>query len=368
MEKTLPALPQLCFTRKRMKTKKILKNNSMIAPKYLLWNIIGSVLYYLSFMNQSFVSLGGKSELSSRIILTFIVTVWFAAGLTLTFFASRTLPSVAGNILPPYILYFLLTGQGGFHTFLLWTITGCTMLTVVLSLQKLLLHFRKGTGYPILQLVLYYFIKSRNTIAMVFVACLVVTTIWTSAVSAFLPKNLFSRAPVCCTIENSADKLEVFQEYNWSAATEIEKVQGLQTVADIETTNHGLPDSLTVDVQSLKKTALACYHHKTHTIHFNSAYFNDTTNLTALNAVLHECYHAQQYSMIDMYDTLTEEQKKLSAFKYLEQYKTELANYEDGEEDYSLYRNQQIESDAFAYAKQAMIPYKNHLAERRNEQ
>ena len=142
----------------------------------------------------------------------------------------------------------------------------------------------------------------------------------------------------------------------------------LQAVADIETTKLGLPDSLTVDVQNLKKTALACYHHKTHTIHFNSTYFNDTANLTALNAVLHECYHAQQYSMIDTYDTLTEEQKKLSAFKYLEQYKTELANYEDGEEDYSLYRNQQIESDAFAYAKQAMIPYKNHLAERRNDQ
>ena len=368
MEKTITTLPQTYFTRKRSKAKKILRNNSMTAPEYLLWNIICGVLYYFSFMNHSFVSLNGKSELSSRIILTVIVTVWFAAGLTLTFFASRTLPSVAGNIFPPYILYFLLTCQGGFHAFLLWTITGCTMLTVVLSLQKLLHHTRKGTGYSFIQLVHYYSIKSRNTIAMVFAACLVVTTIWTSAVSAFVPKNLFSRAPVCCTIENSADKLEVFQEYNWSAATEIEKIQGLQTMADIETTNLGLPDSLTVDVQSLKKTALACYHHKTHTIHFNSAYFNDTTNLTALNAVLHECYHAQQYSMIDTYDTLTEEQKKLSAFKYLEQYKTELANYEDGEEDYSLYRNQQIESDAFAYAKQAMIPYKNHLAERRNEQ
>ena len=368
MEKTITTLPQTYFTRKRSKAKKILRNNSMTAPEYLLWNIICGVLYYFSFMNHSFVSLNGKSELSSRIILTVIVTVWFAAGLTLTFFASRTLPSVAGNIFPPYILYFLLTCQGGFHAFLLWTITGCTMLTVVLSLQKLLHHTRKGTGYSFIQLVHYYSIKSRNTIAMVFAACLVVTTIWTSAVSAFVPKNLFSRAPVCCTIENSADKLEVFQEYNWSAATEIEKIQGLQTVAYIETTNLGLPDSLTVDVQSLKKAALACYHHKTHTIHFNSTYFNDTTNLTALNAVLHECYHAQQYSMIDTYDTLTEEQKKLSAFKYLEQYKTELANYEDGEEDYSLYRNQQIESDAFAYAKQAMIPYKNHLAERRNEQ
>ena len=231
MEKTITTLPQTYFTRKRSKAKKILRNNSMTAPEYLLWNIICGVLYYFSFMNHSFVSLNGKSELSSRIILTVIVTVWFAAGLTLTFFASRTLPSVAGNIFPPYILYFLLTCQGGFHAFLLWTITGCTMLTVVLSLQKLLHHTRKGTGYSFIQLVHYYSIKSRNTIAMVFAACLVVTTIWTSAVSAFVPKNLFSRAPVCCTIENSADKLEVFQEYNWSAATEIEKIQGLQTVA-----------------------------------------------------------------------------------------------------------------------------------------
>lgn len=368
MEKTIPTLPQTYFTRKRSKSKKILTNNSMTAPEYLLWNIICGVLYYLSFMNHSFVSLNGKSELSSRIILTFIVTVWFSAGLTLTFFASRTLPSIAGNILPPYMLYLFHTGQGGFHTFLLWAITGCTMLTFVLSMQKLFLLLRKGTRYSIIQLVHYYSIKTRNTIAMVFAACLVVTTIWTVVVSAFVPKDLFSRAPACCTIENSADKLEVFQEYNWSAATEIEKIQGLQTVADIETTNLGLPDSLIVDVQSLKKTALACYHHKTHTIYFNSTYFNDTANLTALNAVLHECYHAQQYSMIDTYDTLTEEQKKLSAFKYLEQYKTELANYEDGEEDYSLYRNQQIESDAFAYAKQAMLPYKNYLAERRNDQ
>ena len=203
---------------------------------------------------------------------------------------------------------------------------------------------------------------------MVFAVCLVVTTICTAAVSTFVPKDLFSRAPEYCTIENCADKLDVFQEDNWSSATESEKLQGLQTAADIETTNLGLTDSLTVDIQNLKKRALACYHHKTRTIHFNSTYFNDNSNLVALNSVLHECYHAQQYCMIDTYDTLTEKQKKISAFKYLEQYKTELANYEDGEENYTAYQNQQIESDAFAYAKQAMIPYKNHLAERRNNQ
>ena len=368
MEKTLHTLPQPRSGHKRCETEKTIVNNSMSVPEYFLWNIIGCVLYYFSFMNRNFVPLNGKSELSSRIILTIIVAAWFAAGLALTFRARRTFPSVAGNILPPYMLYFIVTGQGGFHTFLLWVISGCTMLTAVLSLQKLLHHFRKGTGYSILQLVNYYFIKSRNTIAMVFAACLVVTTICTAAVSTFVPKDLFSRAPEYCTIENCADKLDVFQKDNWSSATESEKLQGLQTAADIETTNLGLPDSLTVNIQNLNNCALACYNHETHTIHFNSTYFNDITNLIALNAVLHECYHAQQCSMIDTYDTLTEKQKKLSTFNYLEQYKTELAHYEDGEEDYCLYRNQQIESDAFAYAKQAMIPYKNHLAERRNEQ
>ena len=37
------------------------------------------------------------------------------------------------------------------------------------------------------------------------------------------------------------------------------------------------------------------------------------------------------------------------------------AVYNDGEYDYTGYRNQQIESDAFAYAKQAILLYKDYL-------
>lgn len=361
MNQIIQALPQRRHDYKSKERKRRISSNSMSPREYLLWNIICGVLYYLSYMNLSFTAPDGTSELTARIALTAAAAVWFAAGLALTFNVSRGIFSVAGNILPPYMMYFLLTGRGVFHAILLCALIVVAMLTTVLSVKNILNRLKTGTSYPFIELIRHYLIKSRNTIAMVFAVCLIISSVWSAAVNAFVPKGWLNSSPAYCTLENSADKLEIFKKDAWAAASESEKRQGLQTAADIETTRMQLPCSLTVNIENLNSSAIACYKYKTHTIYFNSAYFNENTNIAALSAVLHECYHAQQQCMINVYDTLTEEQKKLSAFNYIKQYKKELADYNDGEYDYTGYRNQQIESDAFAYAKQAILLYKDYL-------
>lgn len=364
MEKNLPALPQH-HTNSRKTAPAI---NTLSCREYLIWNMVFVSLYYLSFMYGRFTPIIESHAELSAFLLIVAASFWFGAGLAMTLENRRTFSSVAGNTLPPAIVYCMINKSYPFHTLWLWIFVICAMLTLVFSLQKIWGYIRNGVKHKTSHLIFYYFITSRNAIACVFVLVILVCNICPAASNFFASKETSDQTAACYSMEDCADELEVFRDNVWSDATEEEKLQGLQAAANIDSTDLGLAFTPTVDIKPLEKCTIACYNHKARTIHFNSTHFNENTNLTALNTVLHECYHALQRSMLDVYDTLTEEQKKLSTFRHLEKYKTELAYYEDGEDDYSAYLNQQIEIDARQYAKRAIVSYLSFLSKKKSQQ
>ena len=365
MKKNLLALPQHYFYSKKKEKTTSLTKNILSCREYVIWNIVMASIYFVSFMLGRFTPfIKGRTELSA-IILVVVVTLWFAAGISLTLHNRRTFSSIIGNIFPPFLAYSLLTDSIPFRQFWFLIISICITLAFVFSLQKILGSKKSGTSRKLSQLIRHCFITTRNTTASVLLVILTVCNIWTISMNLFAANDTPPHAAERCSIEDYADELEVFQDDVLSTATKTRIVKGLQAAANIESTNQGLSFTPIVKTAKLKKATLACYNHKTHTIYFNIDNFYDSTNTALLNAVLHECYHAQQHSLIEAYDSLAEEKKSLSKFKYLENYKKELKNYVDCDEDFNSYKSQQIEIDARNYARKAILQYENFLKKRR---
>lgn len=76
-----------------------------------------------------------------------------------------------------------------------------------------------------------------------------------------------------------------------------------------------------------------------------------------LDSLCHEARHAYQHRLCDVYDSVSEEQRELLVFYNVQMYKQEFSNYVNGKEDAFGYYYQWCESDARAYAREAVIDY-----------
>lgn len=73
--------------------------------------------------------------------------------------------------------------------------------------------------------------------------------------------------------------------------------------------------------------------------------------------MLHEVYHVYQHQLIDVYNSVDENYKKLNLLYEASIYAEENENYKNGEEDYDAYRKQKLEVMADNYGYKTAIEY-----------
>lgn len=160
----------------------------------------------------------------------------------------------------------------------------------------------------------------------------------------------------------------LLREEEWSRLTTQEKLDTLQTVANIEAHYLGLPNELNVGIANLGEYTFACYNDSTRTISIDLNHLENDSVYDVLDSCCHEAYHSYQHRLVEAYNAADENLKGLRIYKSATQYGQEFNNYIDGDYDFCLYYYQNCEMDARDYAEEAVSDYYRRIYEYLDEQ
>lgn len=170
------------------------------------------------------------------------------------------------------------------------------------------------------------------------------------------------------TLEAQEETIGMLREYIWEDLDTEERLEVLQTVANVECVNLGLPYMPRVTAEKCPDYILGQYSYAEHMITFNIDVLPSVSGLDMLDAVLHECQHAYQFACVEIYQAAGEEYRDLSGFRMFwqaEEWAEEFINYEDGssgtEESMDAYRGQACEMAAREGAEREMEKYMVYL-------
>ncbi|MCC8045312.1 MAG: hypothetical protein LIP12_07440 [Clostridiales bacterium] len=163
------------------------------------------------------------------------------------------------------------------------------------------------------------------------------------------------------TISDSMEILLLLQEEKWETLDTAEKLNVLQTVANIEASYLGLSNELNVCTSSLKENTLGCYNDDTHRIYIDREHLENDSAREVLDTCCHEAYHSYQYRLVDAYAEASDSAKSLRVYKTAAAYAEEFGNYTEGSDDFCQYYNQTCETDARAYAGSAVAYYYSQI-------
>ena len=162
-------------------------------------------------------------------------------------------------------------------------------------------------------------------------------------------------------IHHSELSAYVLQNEKWIELDVEEKLDVMQTIANIEASYLGLPNELNVSVANLQENRLGSYSDGIRTIYIDLSHLESASAREVLNTCAHEAYHSYQHRLIDAYNSTDENVKNLMLYKKAVTYQAEFENYVDGTQDFDLYYGQSCEADARKYAKSAVEDYYNKI-------
>lgn len=159
------------------------------------------------------------------------------------------------------------------------------------------------------------------------------------------------------TMEEQMEILMQLNEEKWKKLSTLKKINTLQVVANLEAYTLGLPNELNVRASNLEGAVTALYSEATHGIVIDLDHLENDPVETVLRSIFHEAYHSYQNRMVDLYETVPPEMKRLQIFQNAAAYEKEFLHYEEGEENFEAYYEQKCETDARNYAEETVKKY-----------
>jgi len=164
-------------------------------------------------------------------------------------------------------------------------------------------------------------------------------------------------------IASNIDTILLLQEEEWEKLSVQERLNVLQTVANIEATYLGLPHELNVTLETLEENTQAHYDDSTHTIAINPDHLCEDSAEELVETVAHEAFHAYERRLVDLYNSTGTQERNLLIFGRIEEYRDNFDNYIDGNEDLLGYATQAVELDSVKYAITAVVDYYDAIEE-----
>ena len=197
--------------------------------------------------------------------------------------------------------------------------------------------------------------RIRRVVILVLAAGLLIT-----AVGAILPAILNkdrtgvydSRIHIEWTIENRADILAKLDEEIWKTLPREEKLEVLNAAGEIEACHLRMEWDLTIEAVELPEGVYASYYDKERKIRFSEKVLDEASPYDCVVSIAHEVYHAYTYRVIDAYDQLDEDSKRLLFFSDIERMKSEFEHYAGSYSKYQDYYNQVCEQQAREYSEE----------------
>lgn len=159
------------------------------------------------------------------------------------------------------------------------------------------------------------------------------------------------------TISKNMETVLLLQEEEWDKLDTDARLAVMQTIADIEANYLGIPQvkvcAETIEDEGVVGTYVDC----DRTITLDLEYLSDSEASEALEVLCHECRHAYQYSLVELYDATHGKNRHLLVLRQAADYKEEFAYYIDGDDDFESYNTQSCEVDSDEYAREAVYDY-----------
>ncbi len=161
------------------------------------------------------------------------------------------------------------------------------------------------------------------------------------------------------------EELKLLKENTYDELDTESKANVLQVCLNIECSYLGIP-ICTINVKSMNSDNLHGYYdHKQRIIYLNEEILQSRTY--SVYVVLHEVYHAYEYSLVKMFDNIdfNEADADLLIARRIKEYRHEFDNYvsagDVNSNTYETYKNQRVEKDANTYANKWAKQYINYI-------
>ncbi len=332
---------------------------------HIWWGFIAGIWYY----NLLFCCIRGMSLRNSRIVLVLTVTLSIIILTFLQLKRNRNSLAIAADLTAGYGLYTIAAYHDKYPGLIFVTFTA----SLVLSLfYFILIMFRRIQAEKHKNVIIRFRLKNTLTgCRNILCAGFAVMMLLAGLNSFFLispqgkkDAGAENKVPEEQTIAANMETLILLSDENWNALNEEEKLQVLQTIANIERHYLGLPHELTVRVSDTEEDKLCGYYYdRTHEITINRTHLMADPSYALVDTIAHEAYHALQHRMVEAYEEADEEAKNLILFYDASVYSEELRNYKNGSEDFRDYYSQKCEEDARNYAKTATEEYFRRISE-----
>lgn len=329
---------------------------------HIFWGLI-AMIWYKSLL---FRCVGDLSAAQSRMLLLGMVAAFSASGILLEMKKRRNIFSVSVNLLFAYGGYTVLAYRDIRPELITVAFIPATAFSFCLILAFLWIRiwssgqrFFKRRFYRMLLFIQSAYAASMAAILLVLGANMLFG-------SAILRPSAAKEMAMLDDSQNIADNMDtilLLQEKEWRELSVKERLDVLQTVADIEKTYLGLPHELSVGAANLKEELLGYYNDNTHEIIINLDQLLDAQAHELLSITCHEVRHSYQHRLVDAYNSADAQTRELRLFRTVGSFAEEFNDYADGFEDFCGYYSQECESDAREYAENAICDYYDRIFE-----
>lgn len=158
---------------------------------------------------------------------------------------------------------------------------------------------------------------------------------------------------------HNLQSLILFDDEKWTELNNKEKQNAIVTAIEVEKNELGFPYDIEFQITDLNsenndedREEHAVYQWDSQTILLDQQYFSTANGYDIYKTMVHECYHAYEYGLIQMLQYVPKKYRNLKLLDMVRYYEVELNNYDDGEDTFMTYYYQQLEYQARKYAEE----------------
>ena len=354
--------------------KNIKNSKTYIIIVYILKSIVCSIGLTLLFKNTVFTCIKGLTYNDSVSTLWLLWLCTLGSGLLLTYKHHRNRISIIVNTILPVEIYCIIVFGRYFSDYyqviLIITAVLCLILSSLIIFGKI--KNKANRFKVILNRIKHSCFCTRSLFAVCMILALP-PIFWAFYIDGTLIRGSIDALDINnreeYTIANHIDTVLNLQESKWDTLSRQEKIDTLQTIANIEANYLGLKNELNVALLPLEETTekvtMACYRDRTHTIVLNSNRFDSWDAHQALKHLCHEARHSYQMNLVSLYNSLSLEQRKLLIFEDTKRFRRNVA--EGQSDDFLEYYLSPMEWDSRSYAEAAVKDYDKRINEYINQ-
>lgn len=344
-------------------------SNIFSKQSFIFYHIIWTLISFLLYKNTIFRCIDNYSLSHSKLIFWCIIISICLFGIILDIENSRNRFNIFLNTVSGFGLYTILAYIQIKKTLIIITLSVVAVLAIGLGIyiicrkiknkmnSKRIIKKRLVRSLSLTRHLLYFGFA-------VIICCSCVSPFFNSTIINTTAKPAVQDNLSEQSLSNNIETLKYLQDDLWKDLSAKEKLNVLQTVANVEQRYLGLPNELNVCTANLSEGVLAEYRDSTHQITINLDNLLNSSSWKLLNSVCHEAYHCYEHRLVDVYSSAKAENQSLKIFYHTNSYIEEFSNYISGSpEDFNYYYNQISEKDARDYADEAVMDYRKRIME-----